>query len=332
MQTVQTVQPGRHARENSSRMPAGALALALPACDRDALAMTPTHDPTVWIGKATHAGERRERTIRIRTAGAAPGPDAMAEEIDDPFLAAQPHRGADPSTHAARLAIDAPPIAHGLRAPLSSLRLAPPVRPGKIVCIGRNYRAHAQEMGNEVPEEPILFFKPSSSLLAAAQPLDLPRGYERIDMESELVAVIGKLARAVQPEQALDHVAGYTLGNDVSNRDLQKSDKQWTRAKGFDGFAPCGPLVRIAPGAAGPPPDARIRGFLDDTLVQDAPLSAMIFDLSFIIAYVSRVMTLEPGDLLYTGTPAGVAALAAGNVVRIELGGYDLGRLVTPIR
>jgi 2-keto-4-pentenoate hydratase/2-oxohepta-3-ene-1,7-dioic acid hydratase in catechol pathway len=287
---------------------------------------------TVWIGRATRAGDRRERTIRIRTAGEAPGPDALVEEIEDPFLAAQPHLGADPTTDPAQLAAHAPAIEDGLSGPLSRVELAPPVRPSKIVCIGRNYRAHAEEMGNEVPEEPILFFKPSSSLLAAADPLDLPRGYERIDMESELVAVIGKVARAVAPEHALEHVAGYTLGNDVSNRDLQKSDKQWTRAKGFDGFAPCGPLVRIAPGSAGPPPDARIRGWYADELVQDAPLSAMIFDLPFIIAYISRVMTLLPGDLLFTGTPAGVTALSPGGVVRIELHGWELGRLVTPLR
>lgn len=292
----------------------------------------PSRPPTFWIGRATRPGETRERTIRIRTSGDAPGPDAIAEEIDDPFLAASPWSGAEPDTDVARLVAEAAPIEGGVHGPLSRLQLAPPVRPSKIVCIGRNYRAHAEEMGNEVPEEPILFFKPPSSLLAAAQPLDLPRGFERIDLESELVAVIGKVASSVDREHALDHVAGYTLGNDVSNRDLQKSDKQWTRAKGFDGFAPCGPLVRIAPGTSGPPSEARIRGYLDDQLVQDAPLSLMIFDLPFIIAYVSRVMTLLPGDLIYTGTPAGVSALQPGAVVRIELGGWDLGRLVTPVR
>jgi 2-keto-4-pentenoate hydratase/2-oxohepta-3-ene-1,7-dioic acid hydratase in catechol pathway len=205
------------------------------------------------------------------------------------------------------------------------------VRPGKILCVGRNYRAHAEELGNEVPEEPLLFFKPSSALLPAGQALALPRGYERIDMESELVAVIGRVATGVAPEHALEHVAGYTLGNDVSNRDLQRGDKQWTRGKGFDGFAPCGPLVRLWPPGTPLPGRARIRGFLDDQLRQDAAIELMIFDLAFVLAYASRVMTLEPGDLVFTGTPEGVTALAPGQVVRIELEGVPLGRLVTPL-
>lgn len=289
--------------------------------------------PTVvWIGRVRRPGSAREHVVRTWTDGAAPGPDAQVEEIDDPFEAATTWRGAASGTDAGVLAHTLPAKRDGVRCPLMQLQLAPPVRAGKIICIGRNYRAHAEELGNEVPEEPILFFKPSTSLLASGDPLDLPRGYERIDMESELVAVIGKHARDVPREHALEHIAGYTLGNDVSCRDLQKSDKQWTRAKGFDGFAPCGPLVRIVDAGEGPPPEARIRGWLDDDLRQDGPLSAMIFDLPFVIAYLSRVMTLEPGDLVYTGTPAGVSALAPGNVVRVELSGFDLGRLLTPVR
>jgi 2-keto-4-pentenoate hydratase/2-oxohepta-3-ene-1,7-dioic acid hydratase in catechol pathway len=177
------------------------------------------------------------------------------------------------------------------------------------VCVGRNYRAHAEELGNEVPEEPLLFFKPSSALLASGQPLPLPRGHQRIDMESELVAVVGQQATAVTPARALEHVAGYTLGNDVSNRDHQRGDKQWTRGKGFDGSAPCGPFVRLWPPGTPLPGTARIRGYLDEELRQDSSLDLMIFDLATVLAYVSRVMTLEPGDLVYTGTPEGVSAL-----------------------
>jgi 2-keto-4-pentenoate hydratase/2-oxohepta-3-ene-1,7-dioic acid hydratase in catechol pathway len=284
-----------------------------------------------WVGRVTVPGQPRQRVIRLWTDGEPPGPHTEVEEIDDPFAAATPWQGGDAGANAQALALAAEPLPGGLRGPLEQYVLAPPVRPGKIVCVGRNYRAHAQEMGNEVPEEPLLFFKPSSALLASGQPLPLPRGYERIDMESELVAVIGRVTKDVAREQALEHVAGYTLGNDVSNRDLQRGDKQWTRGKGFDGFAPCGPLVRLWPLGTPLPGSARIRGFLDDQLRQDSAIDLMIFDLAFVLAYVSRVMTLEPGDLVYTGTPEGVSALAPGQVARVELEGVPLGRLVTPL-
>ncbi len=284
-----------------------------------------------WVGRVTVPGQPRHRVVRLWTDGEPPGPHTEVEEIDDPFAGATPWQGGDARANAYSLAHEATPLPQGLRGPLQQYVLAPPVRPGKIVCVGRNYRAHAEEMGADVPEEPLLFFKPSSSLLASGQPLPLPRGYERIDMESELVAVIGRVAKDVDPAHALDHVAGYTLGNDVSNRDLQRGDKQWTRGKGFDGFAPCGPLVRLWPPGTALPATARIRGFLDDQPRQDAPLGLMIFDLAFVLAYVSRVMTLEPGDLVYTGTPEGVSALSPGQVVRVELEGVPLGRLVTPL-
>lgn len=284
-----------------------------------------------WVGRVTVPGQLRDRVVRLWTDGEAPGPQTEVEEIDDPFAGATAWKGGDAGAHAHALAHAANAVAGGLRGPLEHYTLAPPVRPGKIICVGRNYQAHAAEMGNEVPAEPILFFKPSSSLLASGQALALPRGYERIDMESELVAVVGRTAKDVEREHALDYVAGYTLGNDVSNRDLQRGDKLWTRGKGFDGFAPCGPFVRLWPPGTGLPGSARIRGFLDDEPRQDAELGLMIFDLAFVLSYLSRVMTLEPGDLVYTGTPEGVSALAPGQVVRIELEGVPLGRLVTPL-
>ena len=283
-----------------------------------------------WIGRVTEPNEGREHVVRLWTDGEAPGPKSEVEEIDDPFAAALVREGGRADAHAHTAAVEAVREG-GLRGPLERYVLAPPVRPGKVLCVGRNYRAHAEEMGNEVPTEPILFFKPSSALLASGQALDLPRGYARIDMESELVAVMGRSATKVEREQALDHVAGYTLGNDVSCRDLQRGDKLWTRGKGFDGFAPCGPFVRLWPPGTPLPGDARIHGYLDDELRQDAPIERMIFDLAFVIAYVSQVMTLEPGDLIYTGTPQGVSALEPGQVVRIELHGVDLGRLTTPL-
>jgi 2-keto-4-pentenoate hydratase/2-oxohepta-3-ene-1,7-dioic acid hydratase in catechol pathway len=288
-------------------------------------------DRIAWVGRVTVPGQPRHRVVRLWTDGEPPTPHTEVEEIDDPFASATAWQGGDAQAHAYTLAHTATALPQGLRGPLEQYTVAPPVRPGKIVCVGRNYRAHAAEMGNEIPEEPILFYKPTTALLAAGQALALPRGYQRIDMESELVAVIGRTAKDVPRERALEHVAGYTLGNDVSNRDLQRGDKLWTRGKGFDGFAPCGPFVRLWPPGTALPGTARIRGFLDDALRQDAPLDLMIFDLAFVLCYVTRVMTLEPGDLVFTGTPEGVSALAPGQVVRIELEGVPLGRLVTPL-
>lgn len=287
---------------------------------------------TLWIGRVSLPGEATVRTVRVGTGGAAPTSDDVATEIGDPFALALPATGGDQHGDAWRLAHDLPDRPGGVRAPLGELVLRPPVRPGKIVCVGRNYAAHAKEMGNDIPTEPLLFTKPASSLLAAGESLPLPRGFERIDMEAELVIVIGRTGRAFHREQALDHVAGYALGNDISCRDLQKLDKQWTRAKGFDGFAPVGPLVRMVPPGSAVPPDARVQGFIDDELRQDAPLSAMIFDIPYVLAYIAACMTLEPGDLVFTGTPEGVSALAPGVRTQVATTGFELGRLTTPVR
>jgi 2-keto-4-pentenoate hydratase/2-oxohepta-3-ene-1,7-dioic acid hydratase in catechol pathway len=284
-----------------------------------------------WIGRAQRPGERRVHCIRVWTDGRAPDDDDVAEEIDDPFALALPERDAGTDADAGVLARTIAPAPAGLRAPLRDLRLAPPLRPGKIVCVGRNYAAHARELGHEIPSEPLLFFKPSSALLAAGAPVVLPRGYERIDMEAELCVVIGRSGRDLDPAHALDVVAGYTLGNDVSNRDLQKRDKQWARAKGFDGAAPLGPLVRIVEPGEAPPPGARIHGRIDGELRQDAPLSDMLFDVATVLAFTSATMTLEPGDVVYTGTPEGVSPLAPGAVAEVELHGFELGRLRNPI-
>jgi 2-keto-4-pentenoate hydratase/2-oxohepta-3-ene-1,7-dioic acid hydratase in catechol pathway len=287
---------------------------------------------TLWLGRVCVPGERRHRSVRIWTDGEPPGPEDLVEEIDDPFSRARPSEGGAVGAHAAVLVRELPALEGGLRRALGGLELVPPVRPGKIVCVGRNYRAHAREMGNEVPAEPLLFFKPGSALQASEQPIVLPRGYERIDMEAELVAVIGRGGRYTTRDDARALVAGYTLGNDVSCRDLQKRDKQWTRAKGFDTFAPLGPFVRMVGEAADhPPDDARIRGLVDGELRQDAPLGDMMFDLPAVLAYLAEVMTLEPGDLVYTGTPAGVSRLEPGRTCEVQLEGWSLGRLVNPV-
>ncbi len=287
------------------------------------------------MGQVRIPGERRLRTVRVWTGGDAPRPDDTVEEITDPFQAAHPlsgdHALGDGDPDAAELAWELPALPGGLRRPLGELELAPPIRPGKIVCIGRNYRAHAAEMGNEVPTEPLLFFKPGSALVGSGQPIELPSGYDRIDMEAELVLVIGREGRRIRAENAARHIAGYTLGNDVSCRDLQRRDKQWTRAKGFDTFAPLGPFVRIADPEAPLPRDARIQGFVDGERKQDAPLSDMVFDFGTVLAYISACMSLEPGDIIYTGTPEGVSPLVPGTRTRVELQGYPLGTLENPV-
>jgi 2-keto-4-pentenoate hydratase/2-oxohepta-3-ene-1,7-dioic acid hydratase in catechol pathway len=198
-------------------------------------------------------------------------------------------------------------------------------RPGKIIGVGRNYREHAKELGNAVPDEPLLFLKPSTSLLAPGEPIVRPRGWERVDFEGELGVVIGKRCRRVTRAQAMQYVGGYTIVNDVTVRDLQKKDGQWTRAKGFDTFCPAGPalITELDPASL------RIVTRVNGVVKQDAPTSDMLFDVATIIAAASRVMTLEPGDLIASGTPPGVGPLAPGDVVEIEIAG--IGILSNPV-
>ncbi|MCY1062001.1 fumarylacetoacetate hydrolase family protein [Nannocystis sp. SCPEA4] len=278
------------------------------------------NDEVLWLGRARAPGAAGARAVRVRTRGAAPGPGDIAEEIDDPF--------ADDDGDPWQRAVDARP--GDLRARVAELELLAPVRPSKVICVGRNFRAHAAELGNEVPSEPLLFFKPPSCLVPSGQVVHLPRGYERIDMESELVLVVGRKASHVSAERAFEHVAGYAVGNDVSNRDLQKRDKQWTRAKGFDGFGPLGAFVRLTPPGFVPPAEARICGWLNGQVKQSAPLADMVFDVPYLFAYISACMTLMPGDLIFTGTPEGVAALQPGDSARVALDGLELAPLVTP--
>ena len=268
------------------------------------------------------------RWLRMRSAGdRAPGPDTSVEEIDDPrsWFEQRP-------AHLYPRVLEASVRKGGLSGSLGDYRLEAPFESRKVIGIGRNYRAHAEEMGNEVPTTPLSFFKSPTCLLASGEPIALPSGYERIDMESELVVVVGQRARHVSAADAWQVVGGYTLGNDVSNRDLQKADKQWTRAKGFDDFGPCGPFIRLTPpGFELPVSNMKICGYLNDQRVQEGSCELMIFDIPALIAHLSEVMTLEVGDLIYTGTPAGVSALAPGDRVRIEVEGFALGALCNPV-
>jgi 2-keto-4-pentenoate hydratase/2-oxohepta-3-ene-1,7-dioic acid hydratase in catechol pathway len=206
----------------------------------------------------------------------------------------------------------------GTPLPYEGLSLLPPVPPGgKILCIGRNYFAHAKELGNEVPAEPLVFLKPATSLLPHGGTVLLPPESERVDFEGELALVIGRRARRVGPEAYRDVVFGVTPALDITARDLQKKDGQWWRAKGFDTFCPCGPAIETGVDAS----DLSLRTVLDGEIRQDGRTSRMIFDLPTLVSWVSQAMTLEPGDLLLTGTPEGVGPLAPGQLLELEIEG-----------
>jgi 2-keto-4-pentenoate hydratase/2-oxohepta-3-ene-1,7-dioic acid hydratase in catechol pathway len=207
--------------------------------------------------------------------------------------------------------------------PLGEAKLLAPVTPTKIVCVGRNYREHAQELGNEVPAEPLLFFKPLSSLLAPGETVLMPAASQRVDYEGELAVVIGRRATKLTADADWQsYVRGYTLANDVTARDLQKKDGQWTRAKGFDTFCPVGPLVsdEVDPAAG-----LRIETRLNGEVKQSGSTGDFIFGIPELLAYITAAITLEPGDLVLTGTPAGVGPVKAGDRVEVTIKG--LGKL-----
>ena len=188
--------------------------------------------------------------------------------------------------------------------------------PSKIVAVGRNYSEHAAELGNPVPEdEPLLFLKAPSSLVFDGGEIVLPPESERVDYEGELAVVIGRICRDISAEDAAKVIFGYTIGNDVTARDLQKKDKQFARSKSVDTFCPVGPAV--VPDLD--PSDLSIQTRVNGAIRQSSRTSAMVFSPSFLVAYISRMMTLMPGDLILTGTPAGVGPLAAGDVVEVEI-------------
>ncbi len=206
--------------------------------------------------------------------------------------------------------------------PLSAAELLPPVTPSKIVCVGRNYREHAAELGNEVPAEPLLFFKPPSSLLKPGGTILMPAVSSRVDHEGELALVIGTRASKLTPDADLHSVIrGYTLADDVTARDLQKKDGQWTRAKGFDTFCPVGPWIsdEVDP-TAGLTIETRVNG----ELRQHGSTADFIFSIPQLLAYITSAITLEPGDLVLTGTPSGVGPLSAGDRVDVSIPGLGV--------
>jgi 2-keto-4-pentenoate hydratase/2-oxohepta-3-ene-1,7-dioic acid hydratase in catechol pathway len=209
-------------------------------------------------------------------------------------------------------------------------------KPEKIVCVGRNYREHAAEMRDEVPAEPLLFAKFASTLIGSGDAIVLPPEATHVDAEAELAVVIGKAVRRVSRERALDAVAGYLCANDVSARNLQHGDGQWTRGKGFDTFCPVGPGEPVPVSELGDGTGLRVVQRLNGEVMQDGNTRDLIFDVPFIVAYASNVFTLEPGDLILTGTPAGVGwardpkvSLRAGDVVEVEI--ERIGVLSNPV-
>jgi 2-keto-4-pentenoate hydratase/2-oxohepta-3-ene-1,7-dioic acid hydratase in catechol pathway len=200
------------------------------------------------------------------------------------------------------------------------------LRPSKIVCVGRNYAKHAAELGNTVPSEPLIFLKPPSSLIQDGDSIVMPPGVGRVDYEGEIALVIGTRARAISPDEAWDHVEALVALNDITARDLQRSDDQWTRAKGFDTFCAVGTPVTVG--------DVDLDALTVTTRVngevrQHGEASDMVFDVPAILSYISAIMTLEPGDLVATGTPDGIAPLADGDVVEIEVAG--VGTVSNPV-
>ncbi|HEY1554602.1 MAG TPA: fumarylacetoacetate hydrolase family protein [Kofleriaceae bacterium] len=192
--------------------------------------------------------------------------------------------------------------------------------PTKIIGIGQNYRAHAMEMGKGLPAEPLMFLKPPSALILDGAAIERPGGYERVDYEGELGVVIARRVTRVPRERALEVIAGFTCVNDVTVRELQKTDGQWARAKGFDTFCPVGP--RIVPGLD--PSRLKIQTRVNGVVKQDSTTADLIFDVPALVAFVSAHMSLEPGDIISTGTPAGVGNLAVGDVVEIEIEGIGV--------
>lgn len=221
--------------------------------------------------------------------------------------------------------LDAPPWLDGqitnLILPANSYTLLAPCAPSKVVAVGKNYADHATEMNSEIPKEPLLFLKPSTAVIATEATILYPPHSQRVDYEGELAVVIGKRTENCDEEQAQNYIWGYTIANDVTARDLQQIDGQWTRAKGYDTFCPLGPWIvrEISPGAW-------LQTFINEEPepVQSASVETMVFSPSALVAYISQIMTLLPGDVVLTGTPRGVGPLAIGDRVRVEIEGIGM--------
>lgn len=208
---------------------------------------------------------------------------------------------------------------------LGSAELLTPVIPTKIVCVGLNYRSHAEEMGHDLPAEPVIFLKPPTSINGPGGEIRIPSGVGQVDYEAELAVVIGRRTHNATPEQAAEHILGYACANDVTARDIQRIDGQWTRAKGFDGFCPLGPWIETDVD----PADLLVESYVNGEVRQSARTSDMIFDIYEIVSFISGVMTLVPGDVVLTGTPGGIGPLVSGDTVEVRIEG--VGSLVNRV-
>jgi 2-keto-4-pentenoate hydratase/2-oxohepta-3-ene-1,7-dioic acid hydratase in catechol pathway len=208
----------------------------------------------------------------------------------------------------------------GERLAPDDVRLLAPVLPTKVVAVGKNYADHAKEMGDEVPDEPIIFLKPSTSVVGPGDPIIYPAGVDRVDYEGELAVIVGKMARRLDEDTALQVVLGFTCGNDVTARNLQASDGQWTRAKGFDTFCPLGPWIETDLDSS----DLAVRTLVNDEQRQSSRTSMLVNSVARLLVFISGVMTLLPGDVVLTGTPAGIGPLNPGDQVAVEVEGIGV--------
>ncbi len=209
---------------------------------------------------------------------------------------------------------------------IENVRLLAPVEPGKIIGVGKNYADHIREMNSQIPDSPIIFLKPPSSVIGPNEPIVLPPQSSQVDHEGELAVIIGKKGRWIDETQVNDYILGYTIAIDVTARDLQQRDGQWTRAKGFDTFCPLGPWIETELD----PSDVLLTCHVNDELRQMVSTKEMIFSIPQLIVFISSVMTLNPGDVILTGTPAGVAPLQLGDTVCVKIEG--IGELQNPVR
>lgn len=245
------------------------------------------------------------------------------------FVALEPDPS-DPQQKVLAVEIDQHPFGDptftGRKWPMGDVRLLAPILPSKVVCVGKNYAEHAREMGSEPPENPVIFMKPSTSVTGPNAPIKMPPNSERVDFEGELAAVVGQPCKDVPEARGGEVLLGYTIANDVTARDQQRADGQWTRAKGYDTFCPMGPWIDTAVDSG----DLGIRTELDGELMQESRTSLLLHDVPGLVSWISRVMTLLPGDVILTGTPAGVGPMQPGQKVSVSVDG--LGTLTNPVQ
>ncbi len=263
-------------------------------------------------------------TLLYRVFDPVEGRPTMARRIDGAVVAVP---GGVEELHRRHRAGASLPTGRPVADDLDDLTLLPVSDPTKIVCVGLNYRQHADEMNKQVPEEPLLFLKPASALIGPGEAIELPPQSSEVHHEGELAILIGERLKDADPDTAERAIFGYTCALDITARDIQRREKRYTRAKGFDTFAPTGPAIALAPDFV--PADHHLQCRVNGDLRQSSQLDDFIFDIPFVLSFISQVMTLHPGDLIFTGTPSGVGPITDGDLVTVEVDG--IGRLENPV-